>query len=65
MKLKDWLILLIPVAVVALVMLIPAVPDKIPMQFNASGEATWHLSKWIFPVFGLIPFLIYSKYKKK
>lgn len=65
MKLKDWLVLIIPVAVIVLIMLIPAIPDKIPMQFNMNGEANWYLPKWIFPIIGVIPFLIYLKYRKK
>lgn len=65
MKLKDWLILIIPVAVIALIMLIPAIPDKIPMQFNTSGEANWYLPKWAFPIIGIIPFLIYLRHRKK
>lgn len=65
MKLKDWLILIIPVAVIAVIMLFPFVPDKIPMQFNMSGEANWYLPKWIFPIVGVLPFIIYLKFKSK
>jgi uncharacterized membrane protein len=65
MKLKDWLVLIVPVAVIALIMLIPAVPRRIPMQFNLNGEANWYLPKWALPVAGIIPFLIYLRHKKR
>lgn len=65
MKLKDWLILFIPVIVIALIMLLPFIPDKIPMQYNIKGEVNWYLSKWLFPIIGVIPFAIYKKNSKK
>ena len=65
MNLKGWLILIVPIVAIALIMLIPAIPTKIPMQWNFSGEVNWYLPKWVFPVVGVIPFLIYLRYRKK
>lgn len=64
MKLKEWLILIIPIVVIALIMLIPAIPYKIPMQFDTGGNVNWYLPKWVFPIIGAFPFLIYLKYRK-
>lgn len=65
MKTKDWLILIIPVVVLALIMLLPSIPKEIPMQFNTKGEVSWTLPKQIFPIIGILPFIIYIRYKKK
>ena len=65
MKSKEWLILIIPIVVIGLIMLLPVIPKMIPIQFNAKGEVNGYLPKHIFPILGIIPFLIYYKYKKK
>lgn len=65
MKLKDWLILFVPIAVIAIIILFPFIPDKIPMQWNLSGEVIWYLPKWLFPLIGALPFVIYVRYRKK
>ena len=65
MKLKGLLILIIPVVVIALIMLIPSIPTMIPMQFNSSGEANWYIPKWLFPIVGVVPFLIYLRHRNK
>jgi uncharacterized membrane protein len=65
MKLKkiDLVILIIPVVV--MILLIPILPDKIPMHWNLKGEVTWYLDKKFSFVIGLLPFLVYESYRSK
>jgi len=58
---KDLLILVIPVFIV--ILLIPVLPDKIPMQFDFNGNVHWYLYKQLYFIIGLIPFIIYKSYK--
>ncbi|PRR81056.1 DUF1648 domain-containing protein [Clostridium vincentii] len=51
------LILLIPLALMLL--LLPVLPDKIPMQLNTSGDASWYLDKNLSFIIGLCPFMLY------
>ncbi|MDD2371277.1 MAG: DUF1648 domain-containing protein [Firmicutes bacterium] len=64
---KDLLILIVPVVIMLL--LLPVLPDRIPMQWNAQGGVNWYLDKRLSFLLGLIPFIIYklwqNKYKKK
>lgn len=59
MKFKDWLVLIIPVAFLTILMLMPFVPEQIPMQWSLNGEVNWSMSKWFLPLVGAVPFLFY------
>ncbi|MDD3348807.1 MAG: DUF1648 domain-containing protein [Bacilli bacterium] len=58
---KDLLILVIPVIIMFIIM--PFLPDKIPMQWNLEGEVNWYLDKELSFLLGLIPFVIYELWK--
>ena len=60
---KDLLILLIPVII--MILLIPVLPDKIPMQFSSNGSVNWYMDKRLSFLIGLLPFIIYKSYKSK
>jgi uncharacterized membrane protein len=60
---SELLILIIPVIVA--ILLIPVLPDKIPMQFDLYGNVNWYLDKKFSFVIGLLPFVIYKSYRKK
>ena len=60
---KDILILVIPVIII--ILLIPVLPNKIPMQFDLKGNVSWYLDKNFSFIIGLIPFIIYKSYMIK
>jgi uncharacterized membrane protein len=60
---KDILILIIPVII--MILLIPALPNKIPMQWSLSGEVNWYLDKKFSFIIGIIPYIIYKSYEIK
>jgi uncharacterized membrane protein len=60
---KDLLILIIPVII--MILLIPVLPDKIPMQWNLKGGVNWYLDKKFSFIIGIFPFIIYESYKVK
>lgn len=60
---KDILILVIPVVIS--ILLIPVLPDKIPMQWDLSGNVNWYLDKKFSFIIGAIPFIIYKLYMMK
>jgi uncharacterized membrane protein len=60
---NDWLVLVIPVVIA--ILLIPVLPDKIPMQFDTHGNVNWYLDKKFSFLIGLLPFVIYKSYKIK
>lgn len=60
---KELLILLIPVII--MILLIPILPDKIPMQWNRNGDVNWYLDKRLSFLLGLIPFAVYKLHKMK
>lgn len=60
---KDILILVIPVVI--MILLIPVLPDKIPMQWDFNGNVNWYLDKKLSFLLGLFPFVIYKLYKIK
>lgn len=60
---KDLLVLIIPVII--MILLIPFLPDKIPMQWSASGKVNWYLDKKLSFLLGLVPFVIYKLWKAK
>jgi uncharacterized membrane protein len=60
---KDILILIIPVII--MIILIPFLPDQIPMQWNSNGDVNWYLDKRLSFLLGLIPFIVYKLYKIK
>jgi uncharacterized membrane protein len=64
-KTKGLLILIIPIVVIALIMLIPAIPTQIPAQVGVDGKPIWYIPKWAFTITGIIPFLIWLKYGGK
>jgi uncharacterized membrane protein len=60
---KDILILVIPVVI--MILLIPVLPDKIPMQWKQNGDVNWYLDKKLSFLLGLIPYIFYKYYKIK
>jgi uncharacterized membrane protein len=60
---KDILILVIPVVI--MILLIPVLPDKIPMQWNQNGDVNWYLDKKFSFLLGLIPYIVYKSYVLK
>ena len=60
---KDLLVLAIPLVI--MILLIPILPDKIPMQWSASGEVNWYLDKRLSFLLGLVPFIINQLWKTK
>lgn len=58
---KDILILIIPI--VLMLLLLPVLPDKIPMQWNINGDVNWYLDKKLSFLIGFLPFIIYELYK--
>ena len=60
---KDLLILIIPVII--MILLIPVLPDKIPMQWSLNGEVNWYLDKKLSFLIGMVPFVIYKLWKSK
>lgn len=57
---KDILILVIPVVV--MLILLPILPDKLPMQWNINGDVNWYLDKNFSFLLGFLPFIIYKLY---
>lgn len=60
---RDLIILIVPVII--MVVLIPILPDKIPMQWNSSGEVNWYLDKKLSFLLGLFPFVLYKLIQRK
>lgn len=60
---RDVLILVIPVIV--MILLIPVLPNKIPMQFDTNGNASWYLDKKLSFLIGFTPFILYKLYRLK
>lgn len=60
---KDLLVLIVPLLV--MILLIPLLPNKIPMQWKFDGSVGWYLDKKFSFVLGLLPFFIYKSYKSK
>lgn len=60
---KDILILLIPVVI--MILLIPVLPNKIPMQWDTNGDVGWYLDKKLSFLLGLLPFILYKLYRIK
>lgn len=58
---KEILILIIPVII--LIILIPVLPDKIPMQWNLNGDVNWYLDKKFSFIIGILPFIVYESFK--
>ena len=58
---KDLLILIIPVIIS--VLLIPILPDKIPMQWSLEGTVNWYLDKKFSFIIGMFPFILYELIK--
>lgn len=63
MKKKDWLILIIPIVIVAVLYLF--LPARIPRQFNLTGKPTSYMAKEFIFLAGLLPFIVYKSYKAK
>lgn len=59
----DILILVVPVVI--MVLLIPVLPEQIPMQWNSSGGVNWYLPRELSFLLGLIPFAIYELIRLK
>lgn len=62
-NMKEVLILLVPVLI--MILLIPVLPDKIPMQFGADGSVNWYLDKRLSFLIGLLPYVVYKSYRIK
>lgn len=60
---RDILILVVPVIV--MVVLMPVLPNKIPMQWDINGNVNWYLDKKFSFLLGLLPFVIYKLYMLK
>lgn len=60
---KDWLILVIPILL--LILAIPFLPDQVPMQFTRDGSVNWTMSRYLFPIVGVLPYVIYRAIAKK
>ena len=60
---NELLVLIIPVVVA--ILLIPILPDKIPMQFDMHGNVNWYLDKKFSFIIGLLPFVIFKSYRIK
>lgn len=60
---KELGILLIPVLI--MVLLIPVLPDRIPMQFGMDGSVNWYLDKRLSFLIGLLPYVVYKAYMLK
>lgn len=64
---KELLILIVPVII--MILLIPVLPNQIPMQWNSNGEVNWYLDKKLSFLLGAIPYVLYKliqvKYFKK
>lgn len=58
---KDILILIIPVII--MILLIPVLADKIPMQWSLSGNVNWYLDKKFSFIIGILPFIVYKSNK--
>ena len=63
MKKKDWLILIIPIVITAIIY--PFLPASIPRQFGITGEPTSYMAKEFIFLAGLLPFIVYKSYKAK
>jgi len=66
--LKDLSILLLPMLIIFLLSLTPAMPDNIPIHIGLDGS-TQTVSKHFAFLLGALPFIIYKswswKYKRK
>lgn len=63
MKKKDWLILIIPIVITAVIYLF--LPARIPRQFDLAGKPTSYMAKEFIFLFSLLPFIIYKRYQAK
>lgn len=59
MKLSKKGILILVIPLVLMLLLLPVLPDKIPMQWNTSGDVNWYLDKKLSFIIGLCPFMLY------
>ena len=55
---KDLLILIVPLLIS--ILLIPVLPDKIPMQWSLDGSVNWYLDKKLSFLIGIFPFILYK-----
>ena len=55
---KDLLILIVPLIIS--IILIPVLPDKIPMQWSLDGSVNWYLDKKLSFLIGIFPFIVYK-----
>jgi uncharacterized membrane protein len=60
---KDLLIIIIPVII--MILLVPVLPDKIPMQWSLKGDVNWYLDKKFSFIIGIIPYIVYKSYQIK
>lgn len=68
-KLKDNKVFLFPVILILIsLVMLPLLPDEIPMQFQMDGEVSWYLSKylaiWIIPAVECLLILRYRNMEK-
>jgi uncharacterized membrane protein len=59
----DLLILLVPLIVMIIVT--PCLPEKVPIQWNLSGEVSRTVDRGYAFLLGLIPFILYELLKFK
>jgi uncharacterized membrane protein len=60
---KDLLILIVPFLILAVIY--PILPASIPRQFHFNGQPTSYMDKEFIFLFGFLPILIYSSYKRR
>ncbi len=63
MNKKDWLILIIPLIITAVIYLF--LPARIPKQFDFSGKPNSYMAKEFIFLFALLPFIIYKRNQAK
>ncbi len=63
LKKKDLLVLIIPFIIIAVIY--PFLPDRIPRQFHLNGQTTSYMAKEFIFILGIIPYLIYMRYRSK
>lgn len=66
-KTKPWLIplIILGVSMVVAAILLPFLPEQIPLHFNLTGEVTRYGSKYTVFLIALLPMVIYIGIKRK
>lgn len=64
---KPWLIplIILGVSMVVAVILLPFLPEQIPLHFSITGEVTNYGSKYTVFLIALLPAILYVSIKRK